>query len=177
MVKFCTYNARGLNDLKKRKQLFCLLKHKALDIVFIQESHGRDNEMKLWRSQWGGDITFANAQNTSCGVMMLTRRNFDCKISKVEADPHGRYLIVEVNIEGQSLVLANLYAPNTDSPSFFAEFMQEIYLFENRNVILGGDFNFVIDQQKDRLFSHSNNDKARDMFLTHAEEFELVEVW
>lgn len=154
MVRFCTYNARGLNDLHKRKQLFCLLKHKLIDIVFIQESHGKDKDMKYSRSQWGGDILYANAQTASKGVLLLTRKSFNCKVTKLEKDIHGRYLIVEVQIDGLQIVLANVYGPNTDSPSFFAEFMQEVYLFENNNVILGGDFNFVIDQDKDCKFTH-----------------------
>lgn len=177
MVKFCTYNARGINDLNKRKQLFCLLKHKMLDLIFIQESHGRDKDMKYWRSQWGGDVVYANAQSAVRGVTILMRRNLDCQIIKVEKDLHGRFLIVEVIIDGLQVVLANVYGPNIDSPSFFAEFMQEVYLFDNSNVILGGDFNFVIDQAKDRKFSHHNNNNARDMFLLHAQEYDLVDVW
>lgn len=177
MVKICTYNARGLSDFSKRKQLFALLKHKMLDIILIQETHAIDEGIHIWHSQWGGNIMYANGTSHSKGVLVLIRRGLSVKVIREIADPNGRYVISEIEVDDCQFVLCNLYAPNIDSPNFFAQVKQNIESFENRNIILGGDFNFVIDNDKDRLFSHCNNDKARDEFLSFAQEYELIDSW
>lgn len=145
MVRFCTYNARGLRDNDKRKQLFMLLKYKALDIVFIQESHAIDADSKFWRFQWGGEVIFANATSSSKGVMILLRKGLSYKYGDSTIDPEGRYIITEMAFDSDSVVLCTIYGPNRDTPEFFTQVASEIEKFENRNIILGGDFNFVIN--------------------------------
>lgn len=109
--------------------------------------------------------------------MILFRRNFQCSVSKVCLDPQGRYILMEIEIDGTSLVLTNLYAPNTDSPQFFTKVLNETAELDNTNMIVAGDFNFAIDPTLDRRFSHANNDKARDRFLAHADEMQLTDAW
>lgn len=177
MVKFCTYNARGLGDYAKRKQLYLLLKHKQLDVVFLQETHATDSQCHLWRSQWGGNIIYANGTSSSKGVMVLIRRGLDFQKQEVILDECGRYVMTEITIENCQFVICNLYAPNIDTPVFFSELKEKLAKYENSNIILGGDFNFVMDNQKDRLFSHCNNDRAKEEFLKLVEEYELCDVW
>lgn len=119
MVKICTYNARGLRDFCKRKQLFLLLKHKEYDVIFIQESHLLDNELHLWRNQWGGEILCSNGTSNSKGVLILFKRKLQYEIKNVIKDTNGRYLVLEIVIEETELILVNVYAPNNDSPEFF----------------------------------------------------------
>lgn len=71
MVKICTYNAQGLGNYAKRKQLFTLLKHKKLDVILIQESHATDEIINLWRTQWGGNIMYSNGSSLSKGILIL----------------------------------------------------------------------------------------------------------
>lgn len=177
MVKICTYNARGLGDFNKRKQLFTLIKHKIIDVTLIQESHANNDLMYLWRSQWGGNVLYSNGSTASRGVLILIKRGLEYEILNEIKDEHGRYIITEIEIEDFSFVLCNVYAPNQDTPNFFKEVKAQINGLENRNVIIGEDFNFVINNQLDRLFSHSNNDKARDEFLSLSEDYELVDCW
>lgn len=177
MVRFCTYNTRGLGNFAKRKQLFTLLKYKGVDVIFLQETHGSDENMRFWRSQWGGNILFANGTSDSRGVLILFRRELDYKIDNTIVDPSGRFIITEMEIENCQFVLCNVYAPNSDTPQFFDEINEIIETYENRNIIYGGDFNFVIDNQMDRKISHHNNNKARDTFLKYAQDQELLDVW
>lgn len=177
MVRFCTYNARGLGDYQKRKKIFLLLKEKKLDIALIQESHGVDESMKLWRTQWGGELIYANATSNSKGILILFRRNLSYSIAHSICDPQGRYVITEIDFGEMSIVLCSLYAPNIDTPSFFVHLSQEIENLQNKQVIIGGDFNFAIDPTLDRKFSQHNNDKARDAFMAYADYAELSDVW
>lgn len=177
MVKFCTYNARGLGNFHKRKQVFTLLKQKKIDFVLIQESHACQRDEQLWRSQWGGQIFFANGASDSKGVLIMLRRGLAVEIGRTCRDDHGRYLISEYTIDGFSFLICNIYAPNVDSPEFFKKVEMEIEEFDNANIMVAGDFNFAINPQKDRKFSYHNNDKSRDTFLSFAEFKELVDVW
>lgn len=166
-----------MRDLHKRKQLFSLLKHKKLDVALIQESHSVDSDFTIWRSQWGGQILCSNGSTQSKGVLLLIRRGLDCNIGMTVKDTNGRYLLIEVEINQCPILICNVYAPNVDSPNFFAEVAQQIQAFDNTNIIWGGDFNFAMDPMLDRKSSHVNNDKARDYFLGLAEELQLVDAW
>lgn len=139
MVKICTYNTRGLRDFSKRKQLYALLKHKNLDVVLLQETHAIDMEINLWRSQWGGEIMYANGTSQSKGVIILIKRGLNYRKISESRDPCGRYVISEIEIENLQFVLCNLYAPNVNSPGFFSKIRYEIEQLDNRNVIIGGD--------------------------------------
>lgn len=177
MVKICTYNARGLRDFNKRKQLFMLLKYKNFDVVFIQESHMVDSEISLWRSQWGGEIFCANGSTNSKGVLILFRKNLQYQVNNVIKDDMGRFLVMEVQLEDMELLFINVYAPNIDTPSFFERISQITYQCENPLMMWGGDFNFVVNNDLDRKFFHYNNDKARDYFIQYAEDNDLCDIW
>ena len=48
------------------------------------------------------------------------------------------------------LVLANIYAPNEDNPNFFQSFYDQVLSFQCEDIIIGGDFNLVLDIEKDK---------------------------
>lgn len=177
MVRFCTYNARGLGDFKKRKQLFNLFKLKQLDFVLVQETHATDRDVTLWRSQWGGNIIFANGVSDARGVMILIHREIHYEIGRIVIDPTGRYLMTEITIDNFTFVICNPYAPNTDSPEFFKNVETELECFDNGNIMVAGDFNFAINPILDRKYSTHNNDNARDTFMAYADFKELVDIW
>lgn len=177
MVKFCTLNARGLNNFQKRKQLFQLFKHKNLDVIFVQESHAKEEEMHLWRSQWGGKILYANGSSESRGVIIFIKRELDLVQGRTVVDAGGRYIISEITIEQNEIVLCNIYAPNNDLPNFFRQVEEELESFDSCNIVYGGDFNFVINSELDRKWSHHNNDNARDAFMSYAESKEMIDIW
>ena len=56
MVKFLSWNVRGLREDRKRKEMFTFLQNKAFDIIFIQESHSSPEIEKKWQDEWGGII-------------------------------------------------------------------------------------------------------------------------
>ena len=48
------------------------------------------------------------------------------------------------------MTLVNIYAPNNDDPFFFENVFNHLLTFECEETILGGDFNLVLDVQKDK---------------------------
>ena len=55
-LKVISFNAHGLRDNNKRKQLFKLLREKKADIIFIQEAHCTPDVVNLWRNEWDGNL-------------------------------------------------------------------------------------------------------------------------
>ena len=45
----------------------------------------------------------------------------------------------------KNLTLANIYAPNEDDPAFFKCLFDHLHDFQGDDIIIGGDFNLVLD--------------------------------
>ena len=57
-------------------------------------------------------------------------------------------MIVDIKSESKTLTLVNIYAPNTYNPSFSQNAFKHLLTFECEEIILGGDFDLVLDVQK-----------------------------
>ena len=71
------------------------------------------------------------------------------QVNKCIVDPDGRYILLDTAINNYRLSIANIYAPNGDEPGFYAQLFKSIQQLDNCEVIIGGDFNLVIDSQLD----------------------------
>ena len=59
-----------------------------------------------------------------------------------EQDKHGHYSTL---INEETITFCSLYGPNSDLPSFFKTLFATLLDFAHDKVILGGDFNIVLD--------------------------------
>ena len=55
-----------------------------------------------------------------------------------------------IESEGKYITLATLYAPNEDDPIFFQKFFNHLHDFQCDELMIGGDFNLVLDIDKDK---------------------------
>ena len=90
----------------------------------------------------------------SKGVTILFKEKFDYEIKIQRKDKQGRFIILESVIQGQPIALVNIHAPNKTKHqcTFFEESKKELYeleLDENCDVIIGGDFNVILDADLD----------------------------
>ena len=75
-------------------------------------------------------------------------------------------------------MLLNVYGPNQDSPNFYNYIIKKINGSENDQVIICGDWNFVIDPEIDcENYVHANNLNARSVGLNFMEEENMLDVW
>ena len=65
------------------------------------------------------------------------------------SDPQGRYIIIHISIDNTPLTIANLYGPNNDDPSFFHGFFSILNGLPSSELIIGGDFNTILDPTMD----------------------------
>ena len=97
-------------------------------------------------------MIYSHGTNHSEGVMILINPSVDCKIEKTICDKNGRFIIIKLSLDEQSIVLVNVYAPNdaTQQLGFFARLDQLLQEFSQDNIIIGGDFNCSLSA-KDKI--------------------------
>uniref|UniRef100_A0A670Y452 exodeoxyribonuclease III n=1 Tax=Pseudonaja textilis TaxID=8673 RepID=A0A670Y452_PSETE len=153
---YLSININGLNSRAKRKRILTKLIKQNVDIICIQETHIRKSEEKFLDCPKLGKLFTAPAdKKKKKGIAIYVRD--DLKAELIWADPVGRTLVVQISINGITLLLVVIYAPNDDQGKFFKHLHQKITEFENGNIILIGDFNSIADYRKD----HSNRSKNK----------------
>ena len=79
---------------------------------------------------------------------------------------------------GKNIILVNLYAANDDNPNFFNTLFTHLLDFQCEEIIIGGDFNLVLDIEKDKsgglARTHLNAKKVVNDFC---ENMNLVDAW
>lgn len=123
---------------------------KKFSIIFIQEVHSSAGTEKLWAIEWGYTAIFSSCSSSRGGVSVLFNNNFQFEILKQHCDPEGRVIIVDIKTNDRTLTLVNLYALNKDEPEFFQKVIEHILDFACDDIIIGGDFNAVLDVNKDK---------------------------
>ena len=171
-------NTNGLGDFKKRSEVFKWL-HKYADasIIMLQETHSTNTQESKWRSQWGFETFFAHGESNARGVCILFKNTFDFEIHDKIIDPGGRYIILDITIRGIRLTLGNIYGPNRDDSLFFQEIINVIEGIPNDNRIIGGDYNLVLDLEKDKKGKADTKFNAQKIILAWMDETDLTDIW
>ena len=125
-LKCQTRNVDGLRDNKKRRKLFQLLEHSEENIFLLQETHTTVDSEQDWKDEWDGEIIFSHGSSNSRGVAILIKSTVTITINKRDIDQDGRYIILDSEISKKCIVVANIYGPNNDNPSFFQNVIELI---------------------------------------------------
>ena len=178
-LKVASLNIRGLGDKTKRRAIFDYLRKKDLDVVLIQEAHVDTLErVKLWTSEWGGKMVASCGPSNACGVITLLSSQCQYTILYTYSDEHGRLVIIVLEVNGKKYVIGNVYGPNCDDPTFFQEVVRLLENFSDSDcVILGGDFNFVMDPPMDRNNSLHNHVSSREVVGEYMDRANLCDIW
>ena len=122
-------------------------------------------------------MLYSHGTTASRGVCILIKPKFFCNIRKYTKDINGRFLLCEIETEDKNIyTICNIYAPNKDSPAFFDALHQNLMDY-NPNIIMGGDFNLVLECERDRYKSHHNNMQACKVLKTMCTDLKLQETW
>ena len=74
--------------------------------------------------------------------------------------------------------MANIYAPNNDDPTFFTSVFERLADFKCDEVIIGGDYNLVLDVEKDKKGGLAKtHKKSLEVINSFCEDFDLIDVW
>jgi len=177
-VRIGSMNARGLADPVKRRDVFEWLKRKDLEIVCLQDTHLKGEQIKKYEDEWGGKCILNTYTSESRGVAILVKKGLDCTIEEIGKDEGGNLLQVRIKVCGLDFVLTTIYGPNRDNPKFFQQLGDRINQFSELPNIICGDWNLVLDQEMDTInYVRENNVKARRKVLDIIESAELVDIW
>ena len=175
MVKLISVNIRGLSNPKKRRAVFDYYRVNA-DVLILQETHSSPQIENIWENEWGGKAIYAHGTSQARGIAILLSRKCQFTTSNILRDINGRYVIVDITEDEQTVTLVVVYAPNEDNPQFFRKISQELESRSEQKIIVG-DFNLTLDVGIDRLNTYHNNNLARDEVLNMMEQYCLVEIW
>lgn len=185
--KIMSFNVRGLREEKKRASIMRFIRRKKCDIIFIQEAHSKVIDEINWKNEWGGEVIFNHGAHNARGVITLIKPNLDFKLINLDSDRNGRLLHIDCYIQGTPFKLVNVYAPNTPTArlNFFKDIKQRIHRTKDgefyQNLILGGDFNTILNQRLDRKGGcgqfTQNYESTIKILEDIQEEFDIVDVW
>ncbi|KAH6920457.1 hypothetical protein HPB50_028555 [Hyalomma asiaticum] len=148
--KFATWNVSGFRDKSKQRDILCFAQAQGIDVLFIQEANfSSPLDVVAFRRDFCVDAFFSltNSRASGVGVIFVTGRFRQKSHCTFGAD--GRMIMPDVYIEGKKVRSINSYAPVTrsDTNSFFKDLHQ--LLLERLPHVLLGDFNCVVDSQRD----------------------------
>ena len=110
--------------------------------------------------------------------MILFNNNITFQISRTYCDPEGCFIICDKTTKGKQLTLVNLYAPNDDDPNFFTSVSEHLADFQCDEVIIGGDYNLVLNVEKDKKGGLAKtHKKSLEVLNKFSEELDVVDVW
>ena len=181
-INFISFNVRGLGEVRKRRKVFDWLKKAQHNIIMIQEAHSTSDDVNKWPKFLPGHYIFSHGTSASRGVVTVIR-NLDFVIHNVSCDTEGRIVIISIDIDKKPFLLINSYAPNFENShsSFMEQLLKKITDLQvdpEREIIWGGDHNFVLNADLDRSGVKSKIwNKSASIFDDMFTEFDLIDIW
>ena len=177
-IKIVALNCQGLGIEKKRRDIMLNLRNKKYSIICLIDTHFAKSQERRIRNEWGYTTFFSSFDTLSRGVAIFFNNNFEFKIHSHYNDTNGNMLLLDIKIEEHRITLATLYGPNKDNPGFFEILKNKIIEMGNKDIIINGDWNLLLDPQIDGInYKHINNPNARLKVLQIMSELNLYDVW
>lgn len=118
-VTFCSWNVKGINEPVKRGKVLSHLQSLRADVIFLQETHLKNNSHSRLRCRWIQQVYHSNFSAKARGTAILIRRGVLFKHLSTLADRDGRCVMVVGEFHSIPVTLLNVYGPNYDDPEFF----------------------------------------------------------
>ena len=97
---------------------------------------------------------------------------------KIIKDDDANFLQIFISCNELKINLINIYAPNRDRPEFFTKVFEAANSDGFDQVVLCGDFNLVLDPQKDNFnYKNINNPQARSKVIETMIELNMVDIF
>lgn len=144
--------------------------------MFLQETHLKRTAHVRLRCKWIGQIYHSNFSAKSRGTAILILKGVPFKHNLTMSDEEGRYVIVVGEVFSVPLTLVNVYGPNCDNPEFFKKVFDLIPSISDTNLIIGGDFNCVLDPYLDKSSTKivsSNSSKFLNAYISNSNMFDV----
>ena len=171
--KIATINVNGFNSLEKIYYTYDISKLHSLDIILLQETHVNEKKTLFQIEDIFHDFTtfLPLTKKKEKGVGILISNSINFSDYKIEIPNEDRIIILTLFFKNISFEIVNIYTPNDHKEQI--KFVNSLYdiLFFRKNIILGGDFNFVEDNVKERNSSKNVKEKKIETTRMHGNNF------
>ena len=183
-LNLISVNVRGIRNNDKRRNIFEWVRRKRGNVVLLQETYSTPDIEDSWKRDWGGQMYFSHGTNHSKGVLVLLAPGLNINMDQVKKDEDGRYVFIKGDILGHTLLLGSVYFPTRENVQRQVDFLDKIdncisdLYSDNYSLILGGDFNLILNEKLDYMGSarifRSNFTKQLVVFLR---KYDLIDIW
>jgi exonuclease III len=173
-IRVGTLNCRGLNSCQKQHQISNFVLQ--VDVLFLQETniHSLAAARKIehifgCKALW----SFSSKKSTGAAILLF---NSDFSIDKFHFDIDGRLIFLDTTIDNLKLRFINVYTPVDHKPRI--EFLSSLYMYlgTSRKIILGGDWNCVLNTKIDKIGGNSDlGTVGSKEILAICKDFNLVD--
>ena len=176
-MRITTWNARGLNAPSKKRILKHNLKNFESDIILIQETKlNKSESSSLGRSigNWslitqeaagasGGLGVIWNLRKVNLDILSLNNNWVSCKCHSLKSN--------------LSFIIINVYGPciNLEKRRVWNEISNFLFFNQNEMIIIGGDFNTILDP-KEKIGGSSFLSNSSKDFKSWCEQHNLIDI-
>ena len=182
-LDFFSLNVRSIANDKKRKELATWFKGKPKGILFLQETHSQESKIKQWEEDFNCKFICSHGTASSKGAAIVVPNNFSLEVRDISHDDDGRFVILHATVNGEELVLISVYFPTKGFQQAQIQTLNslkdKITNFENKNIIIGGDFNVALDVNLDKKGGNKSGMESRQFrqeLLAFMEAFGFTDV-
>ena len=176
-LRIMSMNCRGLGSQEKRRDVVHYIKNSSFDVVFLQDTHLTNRTIPFFNTLWKGKCYHSCKSSNSRGSTILIKSSVPHEVLAEKHCPIGNFVILVCKIRSNVYTMISVYGPNEDNPRFYEILEEHIESIPSENIIFGGDFNFVMNHEKDSNYLHDNNCNAKAQFISTMNKYDLVDIW
>lgn len=138
-----------------------------------------DKETLKLRREWVGQVFGSTCkEGKKRGVAILVHKALGLNVEKTHTSKDGHYIMIVGTVGEVKISILNLYAPNEDDSKFFKDISVALTSYAEGILIVGGDFNCVLNNHLDKQpFDHSVMTRKTKMLRSMMGELGLADVW
>jgi exonuclease III len=120
------------------------------DIIFLSDIRVRNRNLvsaeddlknMFLNNPYGQYNLWSNSTSSKRGVGILIKKKLPVSVLRVKADRGENYILLELEMSGENIIIGSIYGPNVNDPEFFSNLERDIVSLNNNKIIIGGDFN------------------------------------
>lgn len=137
-LRIITWNVKGLRNPVKKQRVLSHLARMKCQVALLQESHLKLQDLTSLRKQWVGEMFCSPAVNNKNGVIILFHKSLNVTLLNEFTDANGRWIYLDVKVNGHQLSFCNVYGPNNIDLAFWNDLSIFLSSHSAEHLIMGG---------------------------------------
>ena len=139
-IRILSANVNGLGSTSKRSEFFLHAEQYQPDVICLSDTRFDEKLERKVRNELDYLPYFSSQTSNRRGVAILIKKNSPIVVINSVKDRFGNFLAIKCKYDSKNFVLACIYGPNEDNPTFFTELFRKIQNFNTPEVLIVGDF-------------------------------------